>query len=278
MVEISLSNDDQKDLHLNFKLFDKYDYFDIENNDSIFFNIVNNICDSFFEIQNLIDKHDYVIVRKFGISLPSLVSLTYFLSKGKLLRIPSLDNNSFVAIFKMQETNELSHTLADGFFHTDYSTHINTPDFVSLQVVRRDPKYPFYSRNSIVLLEEIIYFLERNNKDLLHFLSTKELPFDNGKKVVFQKIIDINLGVIKFHEKLISDYLLKENKYDDLKKINEFSVLCGFLSKDFVLDNGDLVILSNKSMLHKRGAATLEFDYENKRFQGRIVNSIRYYK
>jgi hypothetical protein len=68
------------------------------------------------------------------------------------------------------------------------------------------------------------------------------------------------------------------NRKKEIKYIEEFNTICTYLMKDFVLNKGDLAIISNKTVLHKRGPATVKFDINRKTFYGRKLYSIRFYK
>jgi len=276
--ELCLEKEHIKELEHNFKKFEKLTFYEIENEKKILTEIIN-IKPTIFNIieEELSTKKDYLIVRKFGKNLAALVSLVYFLSKGKMFNIPRL-NDAFIAIFEMKNSNELSHTLKDGFFHTDYSTHPYTPDYLTLNVVRRDPMYPFYSRNSIVLLDDILNFLRLYNNDLLKYLTSSSVPVKVNEKIIYQKIISLENNIIRFHEKLIKEALVLTNREEEIYYIDEFVTICTHLMKDFVLDEGDLAIISNKTVLHKRGPAAVKFDNKEKKFIGRKVYSIRFYK
>jgi len=276
--ELHLERKYIKELDDSFKKFERLTFFELENEKKLLTEIVS-IKPTVFNIikEELKIKKDYLIIRKFGKNLSALVSLVYFLSMGKIFYLPRL-NNAFIAIFEMKNSNELSHTLKDGFFHTDYSTHPNTPDYLTLNIINRDPMYPFYSRNSIVLLDDILDFLKLYNKNLLEYLTLTDIPVKVNNKIVYQKIIDLENNVIRFHEKLIKDALVITNRQNEIFYIDEFVTICTFLMKDFVLDEGDLAIISNKTVLHKRGPATIKFDNKEKKFIGRKVYSIRFYK
>jgi len=276
--ELTLTGESLRELEESFKKFENLTFFEIENEKKLLTEIIN-VTPYVFNLieEELKTKKDYLILRKFGKNLSTLVSLVYFLSRGKIFHIPRL-NNAFIAIFEMKNSNELSHTLKDGFFHTDYSTHPYTPDYLTLNIVRRDPMYPFYSRNSIVLLNDIIDFLKLYNRDLLKYLTSTDVPIKVNDKIVYQKIINLEDNVIRFHEKLIKDALIITNRENEVYYIDEFVTICTSLMKDFVLDEGDLAIISNKTVLHKRGPATVKFDNIEKKFIGRKVYSIRFYK
>ena len=257
--------------------YKEYSYLEIETDSNIFNEICSIKVDFYETIKLNLKNNKYLIVRNFGTKLSALVGLVNFLSGGKFFYIPNL-KKAFVAKFKMRPTDELSHTLDDGYFHTDYSLHPKTNDFITLQIVKADPKYPFYSRNSIILVEQLIDFLNKYDQNLLNILSTVKFPFDNGKRVVYQEILDIENKTIKYHSKLIQDRLLSDKKYSKyLESIKKFDVICNSLSIDFALDKGDLAILSNKKLLHKRGVASVKYDENLDSFVGREVNSIRFY-
>jgi hypothetical protein len=187
-MNIFLMKKKKKKIKEYFKEFEKCTYEEIENNKELFNKIVGKVPKPFELIKRKLDfDKKYLIIRDFGINLAALVSLTYFLSNGKLFYIPRL-NNAFIAIFEMKNTEELSHTLKDGFFHTDYSTHPSTPDYLTLHIIRKDPNYPFYSRNSIVLLNDILNFLKNYNKPILEYLIKEDIPVKVHNQIIYQKL------------------------------------------------------------------------------------------
>lgn len=163
-------------------------------------------------------------------------------------------------------------------FHTDFSNMCNPPDYVAIQCIEEDPKHPFYGRNQIVTLENLIDKLELVIPNSIEKLLNVKFPckYKNeiNESAILQKENDEVF--IKFHFENIIENLLNESHTINGEYIhNIIETIALNVSEDFVLEKGDIVIASNKFCLHRRGECSLNFD-KNK-YSGRRIRTIRFW-
>jgi hypothetical protein len=241
--------------------------------------ILNQKINIFIEnLQQLLNKNGFVIIRNFGTDLDSFIILNFLLSKEIYF---SERMNTSLHTFQIKlKSNALSESLYNHGFHTDFLFQDTIPDCVSLQCLIKDPKYPYLGRNYIVDTKKL--FLNMMTKFSLteEYLLNLKLPYTFGKKIIWVKVFskeDTRIS-IKIHLSTIDlSKLKKEHFFENVSIIELLNQLGLNLSIDFVLDQGDIVIFSNKYAMHKRGEASLDIKNINN-YKSRKMNSIRFFK
>lgn len=240
--------------------------------DKIFKNkeIENYICN----LKNKLQLDNFFILKKFGTNTKDFILLNFLLSEKLYF---SKRMNIYLHNFKTKiKTLELSEELASGGFHTDFSFQDVVPDSISLQCLETDPKYPYLGRNYIVHAIDIFNILLKNFNLTKKYLLQISLPYTFGSKTIWLKpFYMINNKVeMKIHIKYVDTSKLKKEHYIDnislVELINQISLN---LATDIVLDKGDVLILSNRFILHKRGECSIDL-INNK---CREMNSMRFF-
>lgn len=230
-------------------------------------------------IKSLLLQHGAVIVRNFSCEL-SDVTLMIKAIKGCLFY--QSKELGYVHTFETVPFQQdiLSISLECGAFHTDFWTREEIPDFVLLQCVRPDPKHPFYSRNQIVSVENLLKQIEKIYPKLLELLKTISIPHRVGTKEFNVKLLKKNNSgkfEICVHPKYIAKDLLQEIHYINGITVTDFiSEVAKYLSYDFALNSSDIVIVSNKLFLHRRGEASVDFSNGFTNPTGRKINTFRF--
>jgi hypothetical protein len=151
------------------------------------------------------------------------------------------------------------------------------PEFVALLCLRPDPKHPIYGRNQVVHRDA---FLERMNgvygiteADLLK----KRVNYSfSGRKPISLPILqrlDDQL-ILTLHTSLMPGGKLAE--FDNLPLKAMIEAVCSEVAQDIVLDQGDLLIVSNHAALHRRSECTLAFNGTEHSFSSREMATIRF--
>ena len=232
--------------------------------------INNYICN----LKNKLQSDNFFIIKNFGTSTNDFILLNLILSKKLYF---SKRMNIYLHNFKTKiKTLELSEELESGGFHTDFSFQDIVPDFISLQCLETDPKYPYLGRNYIVNAIDIFNVLLKKFNLTKKYLLEISLPYTFGNKTIWLKpFYMINNKIeMKIHIKYVDTSKLKKEHYIEnislVELINQISLN---LATDIVLDKGDILILSNKFLLHKRGECSIDL-IDNK---SRELNSMRFF-
>ena len=241
--------------------------------------ILNSKINIFIEnLQQLLSENGFVIIRKFGTDLDYFIILNFLLSTEIYF---SERMNASLHTFQIKlKSNALSESLHNHGFHTDFLFQDTIPDCVSLQCLIKDPKYPYLGRNYIVDTKKLFSNIMTKFSLTEEYLLNLELPYTFGKKTIWIKVFskDGTRISIKIHLSTIDlSKLKKEHFFEDVSIVELINQLGLNLSIDFVLDQGDIVIFSNKYAMHKRGEASLDIENINN-YKSRKMNSIRFFK
>lgn len=230
-------------------------------------------------IKNALLQHGAIIIRDFSREAND-AALMIDAIKGHLFY-----QNSELGYIHTFETvpfqrDTLSTPLDCGAFHTDFWTREEIPDFILLQCIKTDPKHPFYSRNQVISVENLLKQIEELNPESLSILKEISIPHRVHSKEFTVKLLkknDSGKFEICIHPKYIAEDLLEEKHYINGVTIPNFiSEIAKWLSYDFVLNSSDVIMVSNKLFLHRRGEASVDFSNGFTAPAGRIINTFRF--
>lgn len=224
----------------------------------------------------LIRSQGYQLVRGFGTDSARLESELSSVSQGKLFFSERI--GSFVHEFRVLPYSEnLSEQASGGGFHTDFMFQPRPPEFTTLLCLRPDPRHPFYGRNQVVHRDD---FLERMDKiyrigsaDLLS--RPIEYSFPNRPSIclpILQLVDDEQ--VLRLHTSLMPAGRIKS--FDDLPLKHIIEAVCSDIANELVLDQGDLLIVSNHFALHKRSECSFSFNPYDGSFTSREMATVRF--
>ena len=224
----------------------------------------------------LIRSQGYQIVRGFGADSARLESELSVVSQGKLFFSERI--GSFVHEFRVLPYSEnLSEQASGGGFHTDFMFQPSPPEFTALLCLRPDPRHPFYGRNQIVHRDD---FLDRMDKiygirpaDLLH----RPIEYSFPKRPTISLPILHLLNdepVLRLHTSLMSPGRIKS--FDNLPLKHMIEAVCSDVASELVLDQGDLLIVSNRFALHRRSECSFSFNLHDGSFSSREMATVRF--
>ncbi len=228
-------------------------------------------------ICNLKDKlhsNNFFIIENFGTNTNDFVVLNFLLSTKLYF---SKRMNIYLHNFKTKiQTTDLSEELISGGFHTDFSFQDIIPDFISLQCLETDPKYPYLGRNYIVNVTNIYNILLKKFNLTEEYLLQIKLPYTFSNKTVWlNPFYFINNRIeMKIHIKYVDTSQLNKEHYVGKISLSELiNQISLNLSTDIVLNKGDVLILSNRFILHKRGECSIDLINH----KSRELNSMRFF-
>lgn len=176
--------------------------------------------------------------------------------------------NKIVKHFKMSPwTTGLSHTLKEGFFHTDINTAPEPPAATVIHCINPDPKEGM-GETRIVPLKDLLTKLKNNNKhDTLRFMKSTQVDMVDEHKhgswfgtIVENKNIRFHPETLRAAAKRLGT--LPDDLENHLACIHENALE---VSSPIHLDSGDAVFVSNHRALHYRGVCTAKFiDFPHK--------------
>lgn len=218
--------------------------------------------------------YDHVIVR--GL-LPAGDGATLILGAlvmGGVFR--TYRGNQIVKRFTMSPwTRALSHTIAEGHFHTDLNTEATPPAVTAIQCVRPDPDTPRAGELRVARLGDLIEVLEHQGAHAtLRFLRDLSVTMVNDTDNGHWRGRIVENGTIRYHpETLRAGQRRRGDNPPDMEfRLAEIKQAALDASSPIHLEVGDALIVSNRRALHYRGACTVRFRAFPRDFESRSVN------
>lgn len=171
-------------------------------------------------------------------------------------------------------TSALSHTLAEGCFHTDLNTAAQPPAATLMQCVHPDPDAPKHGQLRVARFRDLLDALHRSDhRSALRLLTEDEVVMVNDASTVHWSGRIHDGETVRFHPETLraGQRRLGANTpdlEDTLRVIHEaaLSVSC-----PIDLGPGDILFVSNRRALHQRGACTVRFRSFPRDFESRSV-------
>ncbi len=158
---------------------------------------------------------------------------------------------------------DYAERMKGGFFHTDFSSMDNPPDYTIIYCVRQDPRSPYFGRNQIAQVKDVYSFLSSVSPELAHMTTHVQLPFKTRGPVQWRTPFYAYKSKIaaRHHPGLIfRDGGFKKDLFDGKPLsdyIEESAISC---CVDVSLDTGDALVCSNKFCLHRRSDSSVRFE------------------
>jgi hypothetical protein len=177
--------------------------------------------------------------------------------------------------FKMSPwTTDLSHTTREGEFHTDLNTELCPPTITAMQCLDPDPGTPRFGINRVARLADLLAFLEdRNDAATLRFLTQDTVTMVNDRSLSSWSGRAVEDGAIRYHPETLRAAARRSGHLapaleDWIAGVAEAAMA---VSEPFILDQGDILLLSNYRTLHYRGECSVLFKRFPTEFDSRSV-------
>jgi hypothetical protein len=183
--------------------------------------------------------------------------------------------NRIVKHFHMSPwTTALSHTLAEGSFHTDLNTAAQPPAATLMQCVTPDPDAPRHGQLRVARFRDVLSSLEDSGADGARRLLTEEDVVMVNDASAEHWSGRIHYGkTVRFHpETLRAGHRRHGVAPPDLEaSLQAVHDAAMAVSSPINLDAGESLIVSNRRAMHQRGACTVRFRSFPRDFESRSV-------
>jgi hypothetical protein len=173
-------------------------------------------------------------------------------------------------------TNELSHTLRAGDFHTDGNVAAVPPVGTAMQCEREDPGAPEYAEQRVAYLPDLLKRLasgKAKDAEALEFLTEAEAAMAHERSPEVWRGRLVQNGAIRYHpESLrVANRRLKTSFPELESVITVIHSAAIDVSVPFHTRSGDTVLVSNRTALHYRGACSVRFTRFPTEFESRSL-------
>jgi alpha-ketoglutarate-dependent taurine dioxygenase len=157
-------------------------------------------------------------------------------------------------------TRDLSHTIADGYFHTDLNTATDPPAITAIQCETPDPGAPQYGENRVCRLADLLAALgQRGYTEAVGYLHRTDVRMVNDRAEASWKGPIVENGCIRFHPETIRAAHRRFGGKAPEAILDVIQDVAKDISSPFHLDTGDLFLVSNHRALHYRGPCSVVF-------------------
>jgi hypothetical protein len=173
-------------------------------------------------------------------------------------------------------TTELSHTTRAGDFHTDGNVSTHPPLGTAMQCEREDPGAPQYAEQRVAFLPDLLARLRSGDQAeaaALHFLTDEEVAMTHERAATVWRGRLVQNGSIRYHPHTLrmADTRLRLGRPDFESIIATIHRAAMQVSVPFHSAPGDMVLVSNRTALHYRGACSVRFTRFPAEFESRSL-------
>lgn len=225
-------------------------------------------------IARMVGLHGYVVVRGLGLDEGRSLLL---LATAAGRRFATYAPGRIVKRFRMSPwTNELSHTLAAGSFHTDGNVSAVPPAATAMQCEVEDPGGSEYAELRVAHLPLLLRRLGEEGADgaaALKFLRDEDVTMAHPRSARLWRGRIVEDGRIRFHPESLR-VATTRRKLDPaalegvLATVHQAAL---DVSPPFHTTAGDVLLVSNTRALHYRGACSVRFTRFPTEFEARSL-------
>jgi hypothetical protein len=225
------------------------------------------------EAKTLWTRHDHFVIR--GVPPSDDGSTGLLVAAAFFPRLKPYRGAHIVKHFRLSPwTTELSHTLAEGHFHTDINTAAEPPIGTVMQCVVPDPDAPRHGQLRVARLDDLLDSVRRaGNTRVWRFLTEDRVIMENGTDPESWSGTITDGSTIRYHPVTLRSAqrrcgLNPHDLEDCLAAIHEAALS---VSHPIDLAPGEMLVVSNRRALHQRSACTVRFRSFPRDFETRVV-------
>jgi Taurine catabolism dioxygenase TauD, TfdA family len=177
--------------------------------------------------------------------------------------------------FKMSPwTTELSHTTREGEFHTDLNTERYPPAITGMQCLDPDPGAPLYGVSRVVRLTDLLAQLhERHDTETSRFLTQDTVTMLNDRSCSSWSGSVVEGNLIRYHPETLRAAARRSGQMTEPleDRIAAVARAAFAVSEPFIMDRGDILLLSNHRNIHYRGECSVLFKHYPTEFLSRSI-------
>jgi hypothetical protein len=217
--------------------------------------------------------HDYVVIKGLPACPDGAMLILAAQSIGSAFR--TYRGGQIVKNFTMSPwTTELSHTTKEGEFHTDLNTEPVPPAITAMQCLHPDPGAPVFGVSRVARLTNLMEFLgQSKDDDTLNFLTRHRVTMLNDHSSSSWSGHVVEGDVIRYHPETLRAAMRRQDQMepDTNQLMARVAKAALAVSDSFVLERGDILLLSNYRTLHYRGECSVAFRRFPSEFDSRSV-------
>lgn len=225
------------------------------------------------EARRAFAARDHLVIKGLPVSKHGATLLLAARAVGSMFR--TYRGGQIVKHFKMSPwTTELSHTTREGEFHTDLNTEVTTPAVTAMQCLDPDPGAPRYGVSRVARLADLLAFLEElDDADTLRFLTRDTVAMLNDRSRSSWSGRVVEEGTVRYHPETLRAAARRSGRAAPglEERIAGVARAAFAVSEPFVLESGDVLLLSNRRTLHYRGECSVVFERYPTDFASRSV-------
>ena len=232
------------------------------------------------EVWETFKENDHAALRGFPAVQDGTALLVAALAIGDALR--TYRDAKVIKHFKMSPwTTELSHTTRAGEFHTDLNTEPRPPAITGIQCLEPDPGSPHYGITRVARLRHLLDFVDRTDyKSTQRFLREDTVTMLNDRTSLSWSGRIVEAGAVRYHAETIRAAARRfgDSLQDVEQGIAGVERAAMSVSSAFVLQPGDMLLLSNRRTLHCRDECSVVFrdyplDFDSRRVA--VLHAVR---
>lgn len=158
-------------------------------------------------------------------------------------------------------TEELSHTIREGDFHTDGNVSAVPPVATAMQCEQEDPGAPMFAEQRVASLRDLVERLRTTAPEALQFLTETDTAMARESSPEVWRGRLVRNGTIRYHPQSlrVAQKRLGEDTATIEAVIAAVRDAAFDVSVPFHTAPGDTVLVSNQHALHYRGACSVRF-------------------
>lgn len=225
------------------------------------------------DVRRAFAGHDHLIIKGLPVSPHGATLLLAARTVGSMFR--TYRGGQIIKHFKMSPwTTELSHTTREGEFHTDLNTEASPPAITAMQCLDPDPGSPRYGVSRVARLTDLLAFLEEcDDAEVLRFLTQDTVTMLNDRSRSNWSGRVVEAGAIRYHPETLRAAARRSGQLaPELEdRIARVARAAFAVSEPFILERGDVLLLSNYRTMHYRGECSVVFNRYPTDFVSRSV-------
>ena len=213
------------------------------------------------DVRRVFEENDYAVLKGLPAVQDGAALLVAALTLGEALR--TYRGGRVIKHFKMSPwTSDLSHTTRRGEFHTDLNTEPHPPAITAIQCLAPDPGSPRYGVTRIARLRHLLDFVDSEHDERTRrFLRQDTVAMLNDRSSLCWSGRMVEAGTIRYHPDTVRAAVRRSG--GSLQAVEQ--AIAGVeraamsVAASFVLQRGDVLLLSNRRTLHARGSCSVVF-------------------